>query len=384
MNRVCFGDVVREVKNNVDRSINPYKYYVAGDHMDTEELRILRRGSFTEPPEPGPAFIRAFKPGQILYGSRRTYLKKVAVADFEGICANTTFVLETKDDNVFLQRLLPFLMYSECFTRFSINNSKGSTNPYILFSDLAKFEFDLPPIAEQRKLADLLWAANETREAYKKLLLATDELVKSQFIEMFGDPVTNEKGWERGTIRDIAKEVKYGTSKPAAEGGQYPYLRMNNITYAGQLDLSDLKFINIPDSELEKFIVRKGDVLFNRTNSKELVGKTCVFDFDDLMIIAGYIIRVRVNQKATPVYLSAVLNSDYGKLTLRTMCKKIIGQANINARELQDIEILIPPLPLQNRFADFVKQADKSKFELQRTLDEFELLYKSLSRNCFR
>jgi type I restriction enzyme S subunit len=184
MSKICFGDVVRDVKKNVDRTNNPYEFFVAGDHMDTEELRISRRGSFAVPPEPGPAFIRAFKPGQILYGSRRTYLKKVAVADFEGICANTTFVLETKDDNVFLQSLLPFLMYSERFTQYSINNSKGSTNPYILFSDLAKYEFNLPPIEEQHKLSELLWAANSAWEAYKNLLSTTDELVKSQFLRL--------------------------------------------------------------------------------------------------------------------------------------------------------------------------------------------------------
>ncbi|MDR1072401.1 MAG: restriction endonuclease subunit S, partial [Treponema sp.] len=324
MSRVCFGDVVREVKENVDRSNNPYEYYIAGDHMDTEELHITRRGNFSKAPEPGPAFIRAFRSGQILYGSRRTYLKKVSVANFDGVCANTTFVLETKDDNVFLQRLLPFLMYSERFTQYSINNSKGSTNPYILFSDLAKYEFDLPPLTKQRKLADLLWAANTARVAHKKLLAATDELVKSRFVEMFGDPVTNPKGWERGTIRDIATDVRYGTSKPAIEGGIYPYLRMNNITYDGYLDLSDLKTIDISEKEIEKCIVKYGDVLFNRTNSKELVGKTCVFTSDVPMIIAGYIIRIRLNHKAVPIYLSAILNSDYGKMTLRSMCKAII------------------------------------------------------------
>lgn len=180
--KVKFGDVVSEMKINVDRSNNPYEYYVAGDHMDSDELSITRRGKFSEPPEPGPAFIRVFKTGQVLYGSRRTYLKKIAVADFDGICANTTFVLETKDKNVFLQCLLPFLMYSERFTQYSINNSKGSTNPYILFSDLAKYEFELPSIPEQRKLADILWAANSVQDAYKQLLVATDELVKSRFL----------------------------------------------------------------------------------------------------------------------------------------------------------------------------------------------------------
>ncbi len=181
MPRVRFGDVVKEIKISADRLDNQYEYYVAGNHMDTEELRILKRGNFSEPPEPGPAFIRVFKAGQILYGSRCTYLKKIAVADFDGICANTTFVIETKDESIFLQKLLPFLMYSDRFTKFSIDNSKGSTNPYILFSDLAKYEFDLPSIDAQKALSDLFWGMNSVREAYKKLLGAIDDLIKSQF-----------------------------------------------------------------------------------------------------------------------------------------------------------------------------------------------------------
>lgn len=184
MSRVKFGDVVKDVKINIDRLNNPYEYYVAGDHMDSEDLTIHRKGCFTTD-DVGPAFIRVFKPGQILYGSRRTYLKKIAVADFEGICANTTFVLETKDPLVLEQRLLPFIMLSKDFTTWSIAKSKGSTNPYVLFSDLADFEFELPPLEEQKVLADKLWAAYRLKEAYKKLLVATDEMVKSQFIEMF-------------------------------------------------------------------------------------------------------------------------------------------------------------------------------------------------------
>lgn len=178
MNRVKFGDVVKDVKINIDRLHNPYEYYVAGDHMDSEDLTIHRKGRFAID-DVGPAFIRVFKPGQILYGSRRTYLKKIAVADFEGVCANTTFVFETKDPHVLEQRLLPFIMLSKDFTTWSIAKSKGSTNPYVLFSDLANFEFELPPLMEQKILADKLWAAYRLKEAYKKLLVATDEMVKS-------------------------------------------------------------------------------------------------------------------------------------------------------------------------------------------------------------
>lgn len=171
MSRVKFGDVVKDVKINIDRLNNPYEYYVAGDHMDSEDLTIHRKGCFTTD-DVGPAFIRVFKPGQILYGSRRTYLKKIAVADFEGVCANTTFVFETKDPHAFEQRLLPFIMLSKDFTTWSIAKSKGSTNPYVLFSDLADFEFELPPLEEQKVLVDKLWAAYRLKEAYKKLLVA--------------------------------------------------------------------------------------------------------------------------------------------------------------------------------------------------------------------
>ena len=115
MSRVKFGDVVKDVKINIDRLNNPFEYYVAGDHMDSEDFTIHRKGRFATD-DVGPAFTRVFKPGQILYGSRRTYLKKIAVADFEGVCANTTFVFETKDPYALEQRLLPFIMLSRDFT----------------------------------------------------------------------------------------------------------------------------------------------------------------------------------------------------------------------------------------------------------------------------
>ena len=184
MTKYLFGDLVKEVKNKVDRDNNPYDYFIAGDHMDTDELHLLRRGVFAGN-DVGPAFIRIFKPGQVLYGSRRTYLRKVAVADFEGVTANTTFVLESKDEKILLQRLLPFIMQAD---------------PYVLFSDLADYEVELPDIDKQCELADLLWAMDDVRMSYQNLISATDALVKSQFIEPafhkdFGDYTASLRRW---------------------------------------------------------------------------------------------------------------------------------------------------------------------------------------------
>ena len=202
---------------------------------------------------------------------------------------------------------------------------------------------------------------------------------------MFGEPSTNKMKFPKGKIRDVVTEVKYGTSSPAEDEGLYPYLRMNNITPDGYMDYSKIKYINIDDErEKEKYVVRKGDLLFNRTNSKELVGKTGVFNEDSEMIIAGYLIRVRTNEKANPWYLWGYLNSIHGKKTLLGMCKSIVGMANINAQELQGIKILIPPIELQNQFAQIVKKTEALKTQNQQSLQELENLYGSLSQKAFR
>jgi len=198
-------------------------------------------------------------------------------------------------------------------------------------------------------------------ELRKKQLNELDNLVKARFVEMFGIYPSNQMGWETGKIRDTVADVRYGSSRPAVDGGKYPYLRMNNITYGGELDLSDVKRIDVPENELDKCTVRRGDVLFNRTNSKELVGKTCVYDRDEMMVLAGFVIRVRVNDRVLPEFLSAFLNTDFSKKTLSEMCKAAIGQANINAQEMQNIGLYLPPLELQRQFVQFKKQVDKSK-----------------------
>ena len=187
-------------------------------------------------------------------------------------------------------------------------------------------------------------------------------IFKSQFIELFGDPETNPFGWRMGTIRDIVSDVRYGSSRKASIDGKYPYLRMNNITYGGELDLTDVKRIDIPDDEIDRCSVRKGDVLFNRTNSKELVGKTCLYDREELMVLAGFVIRVRVNEKAIPEFLAQYMNLPYTKELLLSMCKAACGQANINAQELQNIPIYIPPVEAQKQFVGFKEQLDKSKY----------------------
>ena len=238
---------------------------------------------------------------------------------------------------------------------------RGVAQNNINMSMLKALEVPVPELSKQLEIVKVIDKAYEVIEDRKQELKCLDNLIRARFVEMFGDPVLNEKGWKIVTVGDIVTEVRYGTSKPAVEGGKYPYLRMNNLTADGHLDLKDLKYIDISEDEIEKCVVRKGDVLFNRTNSIELVGKTAVFDLTEEMVIAGYIIRVRLTKEMLPVVFSQYMNLEPLKVILRGMAKGAVNQANINAQELQSIKVYIPDMKLQNQFADFVQQIDKSK-----------------------
>jgi type I restriction enzyme S subunit len=265
-----------------------------------------------------------------------------------------------------------------------IGQQFGSATNYIRYNNIAEFAIPIPPLETQKKIAAILDKADELRQNDKKILEKYDQLAQSVFLEMFGDPVRNQKGFELCTIRDLVNEVKYGTSAKASDKGNYPYLRMSNITYEGYWDLSSLKYINIPEKDKDKYLVRKGDILFNRTNSKELVGKTAVYSLNNEMAIAGYLIRVRINSLANPYYLWGYLNSKHGKLTLENMCKNIVGMANINAQELQNIPLLKPPIELQNRFAEIIKRIEEQKIITHKSLQKSEELFQSLLQRAFR
>ena len=216
---------------------------------------------------------------------------------------------------------------------------------------LRDFPISLPPISLQDSFEGFVHQSDKSKFS----------CLKSQFIEMFGLPENNAHRFDVGVIGDVVKDVHYGTAKKAIDKGKYIYLRMNNITYDGELDLSDIKRIDVPDKDLPGCMVQRGDVLFNRTNSKDLVGKTCCFSDAEPMIIAGYIIRLRMNGKVLPEYLSVFMNLERSKKMLYSMAKGAVGQANINAKEVQSIEIVIPPMDIQNSFLTLSRQSDKSK-----------------------
>ena len=231
---VKFGDLVRKVNNRIEPESSGISRYVAGEHMDSDNLNITRWGIVGDG-YLGPAFTMRFQPGQVLYGSRRTYLRKVAVADFEGICANTTFVLETKSDDL-LQEFLPHVMSTERFHTHSISKSKGSVNPYINFVDLNDYEFVLPPIAEQHRIIKLMSAID-------------DALTSNASVDI--DPLLESLYWSDHQLDDEC--VKLG--EVVAQGGG----SIRELPSESTIDYIDLSCVSrefgIEHQEIKKYLV---------------------------------------------------------------------------------------------------------------------------------
>ena len=373
MTRYLLGDLVRNCKEKVDRDNNPYEYFVAGDHMETERPRLTMRGRFDEA-DVGPAFIRLFRPGQVLYGSRRTYLKKVSVADFEGVTSNVTFVLETKDEEVLPQRFLPFLLLSDRFTSYSIGKSKGSTNPYVLFSDLADFEVDLPVPVRVAEIADVMCAAEQVKENYRSVLAACDDVVKSQFVEMFGDPTKQCGRWPMFRLDDFAQIITGNTPSrkhPEYYGEGIEWVKTDRIV-SSVVETSVEQLTETGRSKART--APAGSILMACiAGSIKSIGKVGLLDREVAFNqqINAIVPSDRVDSHFLLVMLS--LSKDYLCSDVNKQLKGILNKSTLSAKRFP-----LPPLDTQRQFAAFVQQAAKSKFAVQKALDELNATTKKI------
>lgn len=362
--QVKFGDVVRQVKDRVDPEISGLERYVAGDHMDTDDLRIRRWGEIGSG-YLGPAFHMRFRPGQVLYGSRRTYLRKVAVADFDGICANTTFVLEPENAQELLPEFLPFLMQTDAFNEFSVKNSKGSVNPYINFSDLARFEFALPPLDEQSRMAELFVEIEGARESHETCVRAI-EATKASFAAWCFSQAGN---WESESLRNLV--AKLGSGK-TPRGGETVYtqsgilfLRSQNV-YPGKLHLDDVARISEEiDQQMASTRVQRDDVLLNITGAS--IGRCCKYDLNEPANVNQHVCIIRPTWSLAPDFLSFYLQSDFGQRQIFKHQTKG-NREGLNFQQLGSFEIPLPPLPFQRSVVETLSELKAASTDAEERL----------------
>ncbi|ACD94568.1 restriction endonuclease subunit S [Trichlorobacter lovleyi] len=253
--KVKFGDVVRLSK---ERSSDPladgYERYIGLEHIDPEDLRVRRWGNVAD----GVTFTSVFKPGQVLFGKRRAYQRKVAVADFAGVCSGDIYVLESKDPKKLLPELLPFICQTEAFFQHAVGTSAGSLSPRTNWTSLADFEFALPPLEEQRRIVELLLAVEETIDNLVSARSSAQLLFKAALLESFNSlPENNKK-----KIADCY-EIQLGkmSSEKARFGSnQKTYIKNNNVLW-GKFDFGELPQMSFDEREITKYELRKGDLL---------------------------------------------------------------------------------------------------------------------------
>lgn len=373
--RVKLGDVVSQVKEKVNSATCGLEYYIGGEHLASENLHLNSRGTI-EGSTIGPAFIMRFKPGHVLLMSRNPHLRKVAVADFEGICSNVTYVCETKAENNLLQTFLPFILFSDDFWNFARSNKRGSTNFYLNWSDFACYEFLLPPIEDQKRIAELLWAIDDCIEKYKELVTAAESL-KSSYLFMS----LNNATYTKMRLGEVLSKCQYGLSLPLSSEARTPVLRMMNIEN-GRIVPNDLKYINLDADSYKKYKVEYNDILFNRTNSAELVGKIGIFKLPEEYVFASYLIRLQVNESIMlPDFLNYVLNLDYYQTRIRAYMSYGVSQANINAENLK--KVLVPMLALdeQRCIVTKISQIENSRDSSSKMVKANQLLMKHAINN---
>ena len=269
----------------------------------------------------------------------------------------------------------------------------GATIKHLTHQDLARYRFPLPPLAEQRRIAEILDKADALRAKRHAALVQLDTLTQSIFLDMFGDPKKNLNRWPERSLAEIGVEFRYGSSNRSAADGKWT-LRIPNVV-GGSINLDDLKRVPVTRDELSRLCLQRGDLLFVRTNGNpDYVGRCAVYDPDairnhgfdgDDFIFASYLIRGRIKPGAiSPDFLREYLTTREGRRRLRTRSKTSAGQYNINTQGLGSIQVLVPPANLQLEFTRRISITDVVRRAIESSALELDVLFASLQHRAFR
>ena len=349
MSKVKLGEVAIEHKETCRGSKDGYPI-VGLEHLIPEEVTLTAWNEDSE-----NTFTKMFRKGNVLFGRRRAYLKKAAVAPFDGICSGDITVIEALPDRI-LPELLPFIIQNDDLFDFAVGKSAGSLSPRVKWEYLKNYEFELPDMDKQRELAELLWAMDATKKSYQQLIAATDELVKSQFMELFTlgnyPMVPIEKLVDRGLKKrkDIAKI--HDTIR---------YIDISSIDNGSKQVIGYVEYpINEAPSRAQQ-VLQKGDILFStvRPNLQNIAVNP--YYEDNVVASTGFCVLRCTG--CLPEYMWGVILSDD---FTRTMCEEASGISYPAVRDSNVLQYQVPnaPMDLQEQFAAFVRQSDKSKFAI--------------------
>ena len=350
--------------------------YIGLEHLDSGTLTVSRWGSDIAPI--GEKLV--MKKGDVLFGKRRAYQKKVGIAPFDGIFSAHGMVLRPREE-VITKEYFPLFISSDYFLNEAIRISVGSLSPTVNWKDLKDLEFTIPLIEEQKRITPLIWAAIEAKNAYKEQIRCTDDLVKSQFIEMFGGQEENPYGYPSVTLGEVCSFFS-GTGFPneyqGNQSGKYPFFKVGDISrnvQNGNKQLQDCDNYIDDDvvPQIHGTIIPEGTVVFAkigealRLNRRAITSQNCLIDNNAM--------GIKPDSKLTLGYFFQYMQLlDMGKYAGAT------AMPSVRKSTLENVQILIPPTDKQMQFEQLMQQSDKSKLLIEytvRKIRRFQYVYGS-------
>ena len=351
--QIAFNSTEKKIPNDHDRLL-----YIGLEHLDSGSLRVTRWGS--DVPIKGEKLV--MHKGDVLFGKRNAYLRRAAIAPHDGTFSAHGMVLRP-NEQIVCKEFFPHFIASDYFFDEAIRISVGSLSPTVNWKDLRYCEFELPSLEEQKRLAKALWAVNYTIETYKNLLKKTDELVKSQFIVMFGNPLLNEMKWPVQKMKKVAPSVPY-SGKVSNNGNRYWLLNLDMVeSNTGRI--LDKVYVSMDEIGLSTTTFSSEYVLFSKL--RPYLNKVVIPDD------SGYATTELIPMRPDPKYLKQMYLAQLlrGDEFLSFISTQVSGtkMPRVTMNVFWDFEVMLPPLDLQEQFVAFVRQSDKSKLFLQRAIE---------------
>jgi restriction modification system DNA specificity domain protein len=381
-----FTDLISFV-GEAPKKFDGYKKYVStgavnGNIIESDDIELVDYSS-----RPSRANLVACS-GDILFAKMAETEKTLLLDDeTEKNIYSTGFCAIRAKENIIEPKALYYLLGSSLFLNQKNTNSSGATQRAITNTGLSKIRIKLPTMEKQREFCGIMDKVVDSIELRKKQLGYFDELTKSLFIEMFGDPISNPKEWKKKKCKNILTKIGSGATP---QGGSESYkeegislIRSMNV-HNGRFESKDLAYIDEKQAQkLDNVNIKENDVLINITGAS--VARCCIVPSD--------VIPARVNQHVSVLRCSDMVNSIFLCYQIindsyQNLLKKIgtSGGATreaITKKQIEDLEVILPPIELQNKFANFVRGTDKSKLAVKKSLEELEILKKSLMQKYF-
>ena len=368
MGIVRFDEIARECRETFKGSFTDMPI-VGLEHIEPYDMKLKNYEVNVE-----TTFTKQFHEGQILFGRRRAYQHKACVATFDGICSGDITVIEPIEGKVYPD-LLPFIIQNDDFFEHAIKGSNGALSPRVKWEHMANFELNLPSLAEQKVLAEKLWAAYEVKQSYLKMIDATEEMVNAQFVEMFG--TINTPQGKLITLGNLCNIQRGGSPRPIKD---YITNDSNGINWIKIGDTDESMYITKTEERIKPSGLNKtrqvyaGDLLLSNSMS---FGKPYILKIDGCIHDGWLVLHINDESVLTQIYLCAYLSQ---KSTYMAMSKLASGGVvqNLNSEIVKSLPVILPPIQKQKEYIALLDQADKSVFELRKSIDAIDAVIKSL------